>query len=129
MQPASTFSTTLYFGRPSGIPYCRIIHGDMDCWLLWCATDMHFPMFWGADKNKNREWIIYIDIYPERNTKVLLIWRLLLSTGCKQWVSVLLAVLEIETINYPNFWLPSRDFGPFKGIFGPSIQLPSPIAL
>ena len=56
------------FVRTSGIPHCIIIHRDIGRWLPWYATDMNFPMFWGADKNKNRMWNIYIDIYIPRET-------------------------------------------------------------
>ena len=42
---------------------------------------------------------------------------------------VLLTVLEVDTINFPNFQLLLQGFGPFRGIFGPPTQLPRPIAL
>ena len=42
-------------------------------------------------------------------------------------VGVLLIVLEIETINYPNFQLIFLDLGPFRDILGPPTQITMPI--
>ena len=73
IQSANIAVRNLAFGRLPENSHWSIICGDMDHWLPWCATNMHLPMFWGADKNKNGKWNISVNTYPLRNPKCLLI--------------------------------------------------------
>ena len=55
-QPDKIMVRNLDFGRTPETSHWSIICRYMDRWLPWCATNIHFPMLWGADINKNGKW-------------------------------------------------------------------------
>ena len=128
IQHANISARTLDFFRPVEISHWRIICEDLDHRLPWCDTDMTLCMFWGEDKIKNWKWNIFINKYPRRNSKGLLIKILSLSRWYKKQVHVLLTVLGLVTINRPNFKLLLLEFGTSRGILGASAQIMRPVA-
>ena len=67
---------------------------------------------------------ISTSIYIPEKYQRLVEMNIIILNMMQKWVQVIFTVLELETINCTNLWLPFLDFGTFRGIFGILNQLP-----
>ena len=127
MQPDKIFVRTMYFGRPPEISHWSIIDGNTERLLTWFATYIYCPFFEERTK-KHTESVISTSVYiPIETPKDC--WDEdyhyqydAKTGGCNPYN------LEIDTIDCPNLPLLFLYLGTLRGIFGPSTQLPRPIA-